>query len=901
MNNLNFTENNETFTFKIDLGSANKRENYPRTPQPRVKKIKPVLPVVQNGILSVTPKFTRVGSKNSLKPKNTKYRTKQIKDGIGALKRCSQESKSFKKVIWLLNTTPNQTEESQSSVSSFGSESDLMQTIDKSMLSKIREPLTRYEIQDRSYRFLRTLSLKQRAKIISSCVQRTEQMGLMAGYQPIGIRTNEWVWKTDLKELLKRALKRKSLSHFDPLFCRNVLAEIVKTIPKDRMLPVDFLTNVLLENDRTTFEEFKKYIKNKNILQIWESLMRYWKHCRSARIYETIELSSIFGKMITNSTVSEFEKLNLNAQTSVKENLLKSNIKEEKDLESKIKPEKKRKNFEGKVLLSTEKKLRQHYINEKIKNQLMSLGSDKNKNIKNNNKSKSKSNKNKRFNEISINDFSSTNLSENSENDNNIWSKCHLVLTNKKIIFYNEKKTEKLGSLLLKKLMVYQKSSSLNQSYTSRIGGKDKKTNENENNHKRSSSINGKQSPNKAKGTITENQNNNEKKNFSISNTEQEKTFLIGENSLFNAVLVKVQNKEEAIKWISQILMRKRANIHDLHYISKKLSLKDPNNIILHNLLVSKNLSLVSAIIENFDTRIHQGNFESGEAIARSLVIAFYSKNRVMRILRWMIYNETTNGKNHAKTLFRSSSLSAKIIPVFVNLIGKEFLKSTLSSTIAMVSKIKSHLEVDPHRVGEEAAEKNKNALMLLTNEFIGKIILSTRETPLSFRIICRAMKKATHRVFPESTYKSLNNILFLRFFVPAIATPEAYGIMEKKDIDITLRRNLVSISKIIQNVGNQSKGMMGTLSCLDTFVNQSGTKIINYFKKMAQVPKNIDERNLLNKIEISNEEINEALQLLRNHISNNWQDLRDVLLNSDCRSNYTVFVTDFIENLLEN
>ncbi|KAJ3450777.1 neurofibromin [Anaeramoeba flamelloides] len=882
---------------------SNKIQNHPLTPQPRVKKIKPVLPVLQNGILSVTPKFTRGGSKKNLKSKNTKYRTKQIKDGIGRLKRCSQESKSFKKVIWLLNTTPNQTEESRSSVGSFGSESDLMQTIDKGMLSKIREPLTRYEIQDRSYRFLRTLSLKQRAKIVSACVQRTEQMGLMAGYQPIGIRTNEWVWKTDLKELLKRALKRKSLSHFDPLFCRNVLAEIVKTIPRDRMLPVDFLANVLLENDRTTFEEFKKYIKNKNILQIWESLMRYWKHCRSARIYETIELSSIFGKMITNSTVSEFEKLNLNAQNSVEENLVKSNIKEEKDLESKIKPEKKKKKFEGKVLLSTEKKIRQHYINEKIKYQLMSLGSEKNKNLKSNNKSKSKSkiNKNKRFNEISINDFSVTNVSENSENDNNIWYKCHMVLTNKKIIFYNEKKTEKMGSILLKKLMVYQKSSSLNQSYISRIGGKDRTTNKNENNHKQSSSINEKQSSNKTKDTITEDQNNNEKKNFSIPNPEQEKIFLIGENSLFNAVLVKVQNKEEAIKWISQILTRKRTNIHDLHYISKKLSLKDPNNIILHNLLVSKNLSLVSAIIENFDTRIHQGNFESGEAIARSLVIAFYSKNRVMRILRWMIYNETTNGKNHAKTLFRSSSLSAKIIPVFVNLIGKEFLKSTLSSTIAMVSKIKSHLEVDPHRVGEEAAEKNKNALMLLTNEFIGKIILSIRETPFSFRIICRAMKKATHRVFPESTYKSLNNILFLRFFVPAIATPEAYGIMEKKDIDITLRRNLVSISKIIQNVGNQSKGMMGTLSCLDTFVNQSGTKIINYFKKMAKVPKNIDEINELNKIEISNEEITEALQLLRNHISNNWQDLRDVLLNSDCRSNYTVFVTDFIENLLEN
>ncbi|KAJ6228903.1 hypothetical protein M0813_08402 [Anaeramoeba flamelloides] len=783
-----------------------------------------------------------------------------------------------------------------------GSESDLMQSIGKSTLSKIREPLTWYEIQDRSYRLLRTLSLKQRARIITACVQRTEQMGLMTGYQPIGIRTNEWVWKTDLKELLKRALKRKSLSHFDPLFCRNVLAEIVKSIPKDRMLPVDFLTNVLLENDRTTFEEFKKYIKNKNILLIWKCLMRYWKHCRSARIYETIELSSIFGKMITNSTVSEFEQLNLNSQNFVEYNLSKLNMKEEKDPESKIQPKKKGGNFKANVLLSTEKKLRQYYINEKIKYQLTSLGSENNNNTKNNKKTNNNNNNNNIVinNSNNSNDFSLTNLSESSEKDNNIWTKCHLVLTKKKLIFYNENKTEKMGSVFLKRVMIYQKSSSLNQSYTSRIGGEN--SGGGSNNKKEINNPNGKElsTPNKTKAPLTRNQNNNGN-TFSLPNSEQEKIFLIGENSLFNSVLVKVNKKEEVIGWISQILSRKRANIHDLAYLSRKLSLKDPNNTILHNLLVSQNLSLVSAIIENFDTRIHKGNFESGEAIARSLVMAFYSKNRVMRILRWMIYNETTNGKNNAKTLFRSSSLSAKIIPVFVNLIGKEFLKSTLSSTIAMVARIKSHLEVDPHRVGEEIAEKNKNALMLLTNEFIGKIILSTRETPLSFRIICRAMKKATHRVFPESTYKSLNNILFLRFFVPAIATPDAYGIMEKKDIDITLRRNLVSISKIIQNVGNQSKGMMGTLSCLDTFVQQSGAKIINYFKKMSTVPKNIDERKELNKIEFTNEEITEALQLLRKHISNNWEDLRDVLLNSDCRSNYTVFVTDFIENLLEN
>ncbi|KAJ6242671.1 ras gtpase-activating protein [Anaeramoeba flamelloides] len=662
------------------------------------------------------------------------------------------------------------------------------------------------------------------------------------------------------------------------------------------LLPINFLTDILLDNDRSTFEDLKPFLKNKYQLSIWKDLVKYWKHCYDAKLDDITEISSIFGSAILNSTLNNPEKLSKYSEESV---LLELNdIEQIYDQESKTETEISFPIIEGNVLITTEKRRRRLLRKEKLKRFLHNNTTNKNQTPTKNKKKKKnrKENKNRKSNEEdSLSDISSK---INEENEN-IWIKIYLKLTPKRIEFYQTKNGELIGSLSLNTLKLYQKSHGVGD--ISRTGGKIQENEENEKSNNSQQQDVGNDNDNDKNDNLS-NSSSILKNQSPIHETElsqsEDHIFIIAENQIYNSVLINVGSKKQVNKWTSNILIRKRSIINDLPFISKMLSLKDHKNQILHSLLVSKNMSLVAAILENFDTRIHQNNFESGEAIARSLVISFHSKNRVLRLLRWMIFQETVNGKNNTRTLFRSSSLSAKLIPIFAHIVAHDFLVKTLSNTIEMVSKVKSHLEVDEDRVGKQMAEKNRNALILLTNEFLAKIILSERETPLPFRIICRAMKKAVSRVFPESSYKSLNNFLFLRFFVPAIATPEAFGIMEKKDIDITLRRNLVSISKLIQSVGNQSEGLKGTLSCLNGFVKQSATRILKYFEQIAEIPNDDQEWNF-NSCPLPQNQVEEALVMLKNHITTNWQDIKDVLTHSDSRSNFSVFVSDFIENLI--
>ncbi|KAJ6240408.1 ras gtpase-activating protein [Anaeramoeba flamelloides] len=852
---------------------------------PRVKNSSPTarIETIQN-LRHFSDQFTPINEK-----KNKKSTSKMV-SLFNQDKPYQIEKQSFKLVIWTINSSSaleSEMSSQQFSTSSYSSKNSLS-------FLETNLPLLMYEEEEERYKIFRNFSLKQRSILINSLVNYLVSIELMKLISPIRITPKFSQMNTNLAELLRNALSKQKLNDFDPMLCKNVLIEIIKTIPNDTLLPIDFLTDILLDNDRSRFEDLKPFLKNKYQLSIWKDFVKYWKHCFEAKLDDITEISSIFGSAISNSTLNNPEKLSKYSEESVLSEL--TDLEQISDQESEIETEINFPIIEGNVLITTEKRRRRLLREEKLKRFIHNNTTNKNKTHPKNKKKKKKNRKDNKNNKSTEDDSLSDISSKINDENENIWIKIYLKLTPKRIEFYQTKNSELIGSLSLNTLKLYQKSHNVGD--ISRTGGKIQENEENSSNQKKdvgNDNGNDKNENLSNSSSILKNQS-------SIHETEpsqsEDHIFIIAENQIYNSVLINVGSKQQVNKWTSNILIRKRSIINDLPFISKMLSLKDHKNQILHSLLVSKNMSLVAAILENFDTRIHQNNFESGEAIARSLVISFHSKNRVLRLLRWMIFQETVNGKNNTRTLFRSSSLSAKLIPIFAHIVAHDFLVKTLSSTIEMVSKIKSHLEVDEDRVGKQMAEKNRNALILLTNEFLAKIILSARETPLPFRIICRAMKKAVSRVFPESSYKSLNNFLFLRFFVPAIATPEAFGIMEKKDIDITLRRNLVSISKLIQSVGNQSEGLKGTLSCLNGFVKQSATRILKYFEQIAEIPNDDKEWNF-NSCPLPQNQVEEALVMLKNHITTNWQDIKDVLTHSDSRSNFSVFVSDYIENLI--
>ncbi|KAJ5070445.1 ras gtpase-activating protein [Anaeramoeba ignava] len=632
------------------------------------------------------------------------------------------------------------------------------------------------------------------------------------------------------------------------------LIEILQTIPNDDLLPCSFLIKYLSKGEKPSFNEFLKFIPDPNVASIWRSLIGYWKHNYKFKNDALVQLSALYSPIFITPAIREISQQNeFIDQEKEKEN---QEIEKINEYEKAIKVLNKQK--EGSVQITT----RRRYIqSQQFQQEKLSV------NLK---KSRLK-------------------IPTNSDEKNQslqIWENFYLVLTLDEIEFYKSKeKIEKIGSLKLKDISVFQKNVLESKLITNTE--KDSKFPQ----EKRAQSL--PSTPLRSKKIVSN------EKSIQDEQLDFNKIFLIRDSYTGKTIQIKVSFETEKDIWVSEILKRKRALNNNYISIIKQLCYKDPDNIILHNLLVDNRMILASAIIENDSTRIYEKGFETGTSLAQALVYSFYSKNKAHQLIRALIHQEITVEKTTDISLFRSSTFPSKALGVYSHMVGEAYLKETISSLITSVSQIKTYLEVDSDRVGKEAAERNKNAIITISSEFISKIIGSLNQIPVPFFEIASWIDKTIKRIYPLATFRAINSFIFLRFFVPAIATPEAFGIIEKEKVDITTRKNLVLISKIIQNIANQTEITVGNLVCLNSFIAQTSVYVTRLYHELIQIPnrKNIWIQEFK---PLSNSQIQESLAYIRSYISRNFEDIRDVLLHYDTTKTLTPFVFDFIENLIE-
>jgi GTPase-activator protein for Ras-like GTPase len=69
----------------------------------------------------------------------------------------------------------------------------------------------------------------------------------------------------------------------------------------------------------------------------------------------------------------------------------------------------------------------------------------------------------------------------------------------------------------------------------------------------------------------------------------------------------------------------------------------------------------------------------------------------------------------------------------------------------------------------------------------------------LSPRVFLQVITK-----FPDALHSAIGGLLFLRFFCPAIVSPESFGLL-RKHIRPELRRLAILVSKVLQSLSNRS------------------------------------------------------------------------------------------------
>ncbi|CCH42769.1 Inhibitory regulator protein IRA2 [Wickerhamomyces ciferrii] len=178
------------------------------------------------------------------------------------------------------------------------------------------------------------------------------------------------------------------------------------------------------------------------------------------------------------------------------------------------------------------------------------------------------------------------------------------------------------------------------------------------------------------------------------------------------------------------------------------------------------------------------------------------SVNQSASLVSYLVQEEIFNGYNYGDIL-RRNSFASKSLSAFGRSKGSEYLVSTLRPILLEIRDSELDLEVEKISPEDPAGLQNLNNFMHYLKKLVNVIIRSIDEFPLEFRAVCQTISSCVEGKFPSYRIIAVGSFIFLRFFCPAIVSPES-----EKIVDIPNRqtqRKFLMLAKVLQNMANGS------------------------------------------------------------------------------------------------
>ncbi|EKM59988.1 uncharacterized protein PHACADRAFT_115378 [Phanerochaete carnosa HHB-10118-sp] len=193
-----------------------------------------------------------------------------------------------------------------------------------------------------------------------------------------------------------------------------------------------------------------------------------------------------------------------------------------------------------------------------------------------------------------------------------------------------------------------------------------------------------------------------------------------------------------------------------------------------------------------------------GEAdqIINVMLNLFDTRSKLMSLVKAMIDKEISSTETEA-SLFRGNSICTRFLSAFARVYGYNYLRNLIQPLIKTMSSLPpGHAyDLDPSKAPNMDYEQNKHDLIYVASAFLEIVSASAPVIPSMFREICAHIGKSVNKVWPEAKFQTLGAFIFLRFISPAIVNP---GVVDVEvPPDPVLRRGLMNIAKIMQNLAN--------------------------------------------------------------------------------------------------
>jgi len=222
-----------------------------------------------------------------------------------------------------------------------------------------------------------------------------------------------------------------------------------------------------------------------------------------------------------------------------------------------------------------------------------------------------------------------------------------------------------------------------------------------------------------------------------------------------------------------------------------------------------------------------------------SIVRVLDAHKETMAIIKLGITREVEQTSS-AGSLFRGNSCATKLMSAFTRMTGHAYLVSTLKHLIDDVLSNPDGYEVDPKKAKDEDVAQNMIKLKGTAQMFLDSILDSLSECPLPFRDMGRHLQAEVVKRFPENKHSSVGGFIFLRFFCPAILSPDSQGLYTGS-LDTKQRRPLILICKALQNLANGIKfgSKEAFLDELNNFIDVNTADTISFFDALVDCPPN--------------------------------------------------------------
>ncbi|XP_069827001.1 ras GTPase-activating protein 3 [Dendropsophus ebraccatus] len=173
------------------------------------------------------------------------------------------------------------------------------------------------------------------------------------------------------------------------------------------------------------------------------------------------------------------------------------------------------------------------------------------------------------------------------------------------------------------------------------------------------------------------------------------------------------------------------------------------------------------------------------------------------------IANAEVNRTQDPNTIFRGNSLTSKCIDETMKLAGMHYLQVTLKPIIDEICELHKPCEIDPVKLKDgENLETNKENLKNYVDQIFNVITKSGVSCPTVMCDIFFSLRESAAKRFqgdPDVRYTAVSSFIFLRFFAPAILSPNLFQ-LSPHHADPQTCRTLTLISKTIQTLGSLSK-----------------------------------------------------------------------------------------------